>query len=577
MTGARWRTRTVDADDVERLRLGLSLRRLTAQVLVGRGFREPEAVERFLHPRLAELRPPEGVSDLARAVERIELALAGRQRIGVFGDYDVDGVTTAAVLASGLRALGGEVIARAARRSSGYGLSPEDAARFADDGCVLVITGDCGTSDHDALTLLRQRQVDSIVIDHHQVPAGPSPATALINPHRADDSFPFKGLASCGLAFYLIAALRTRLRGQGHPTAESWDPRSLLDLVALGTIADLVPLRDENRILVAAGLRELGRGVRPGLRALAEQAEVDTSQGVDTTLVSFRYAPRLNAAGRLGDAQLALDVLLAPDAATARARVLELEDKNRERQRIQEGVAEEALAAAAQDLLAEPGDPAVVVAGQGWHQGVVGIVAAKLVDRYRHPAVVVGFDGDTGRGSARTVRGIDLYRTLVACAGTLDVFGGHAAAAGLTVRQDRFAEFRLQFLATLRAAGTDAPEADEAVAVDAVVELAELDLVGIEELARLEPFGNANPQPVLAVPGLTAARPRTVGKGHLQLKLSQRGSTGDAIGFGLAGHDPGDGASIDVIGCAEMNHFRGVRQPRVRILHLHASASGGTA
>ncbi|HXU79968.1 MAG TPA: DHH family phosphoesterase, partial [Polyangia bacterium] len=256
--------RPADEGLVARLAAQAKLRPLTARVLVARGLEDLALVGRFLAPRLADLRPPQGMADLDRALGRLGAALAGGERIGVFGDYDVDGVTTAAVLTLALRGLGGTVVPRVASRSSGYGLSPADAARFADEGCQVVVTGDCGTSDHDALTLCRGRGVDTIVIDHHQVPSGPTAAFALINPHRADDRFPFKGLASCGVAFYIAATLRSRMRGEGHAGAEKFDPRQLLDLVALGTLADLVPLVDENRILVAAGMRELAARRRPG-------------------------------------------------------------------------------------------------------------------------------------------------------------------------------------------------------------------------------------------------------------------------------------------------------------------------
>ena len=244
-----------------------------------------------------------------------------------------------------LRALGLEVVARMAKRSSGYGFSPGDAESFSGEGSTLVLTGDCGTSDEEALALCRARGVDVIVIDHHHVPTGESLAYALLNPHRKDDTFSFKGLASCGVAFYLAAAVRTRLRTQGSPKAEILDPRSWLDLVALGTIADLVPLTHENRILVSAGLRELSALRRPGLAALGQIAGLAPGN-LGTTEVSFRLAPRLNAAGRLGDAQLSLELLLATDPAKAKELAASLDDLNRERQRIQEHLWSEAAVAA---------------------------------------------------------------------------------------------------------------------------------------------------------------------------------------------------------------------------------------
>ena len=277
-------------DDAKAVTLAgeLKLRPLTARILVGRGIDSPDVAARFLTPRLADMRRPDGMADLPRALDRLAGALQAGETIGVFGDYDVDGVTTAATLATALRAFGGRVVARAASRHAGYGLGVDDVARFAADGCRLLVTGDCGTSDHEALAAARARGLDVIVIDHHEVPTGETAAYALINSRRPDDGFPFKGLASCGVAFYLAAALRTRL-------GSSFDPRELLDLVALGTIADLVPLVDENRILVAAGLKVLSARKRPGVAALVARAELDDGP-ITAHDVAFRLTPRLNAA-----------------------------------------------------------------------------------------------------------------------------------------------------------------------------------------------------------------------------------------------------------------------------------------
>jgi single-stranded-DNA-specific exonuclease len=563
----RWRAPAVDDALVASLAGALGVRRLTARILLGRGLAESAVATRFLEPQLRNLRTPEGIADLDRAVARLEAALLGGERIGVFGDYDVDGVTTAAVLTLALRALGADPVSRVASRFAGYGFSPAEAARFCDEGCKLVLTGDCGTSDHEALALCRARGVDVVVIDHHQVPSGPSAAYALINPHRDDDRFLFKGLASCGVAFYLAAALRTRLRAGNHPAATSFDPRELLDLVALGTIADLVPLVEENRILVAAGLRTLGTRRRPGLRVLGELAELAADVPIDATTVSFRLTPRLNAPGRLGEAQRALDLLLAVDEAEARQRALEIDEVNRTRQRIQEEVWNAAVAAAEAELAADASLPALVVGAAGWHPGVVGIVAAKLCERFRRPAVVVAFSDGVGRGSARTLMGFHLHAALGTCADHLQVFGGHAGAAGLTVTSDRFPGFRAAFLAAARAFFAEARVAPE-TAVDAAAELPELDLGLAEELVRLAPFGQSNDEPLVAVPGVVVQASRVVGQSHLQLTLSRGGAVADAIAFGMAAAAPADGSAVDVLACPQVDSYRGYRRPRLRVKHI---------
>jgi single-stranded-DNA-specific exonuclease len=507
------------------------------------------------------------MADLERAIDRIVRAVHDGEKVAVFGDYDVDGLTTAAILVLMLRALGLEVVARMARRASGYGFSPSDAAQLKELGCSLVLTGDCGTSDHDAVGFCRERGIDVIVIDHHHVPTGETRAYAMLNSHRHDDAFCFKGLASCGVAFYLAAAVRTHLRGQGNAKAEALDPRSLLDLVALGTIADLVPLTDENRILVAAGLRELSALRRPGIAALAEIAGLHGGS-IGSTEVSFRLAPRLNAAGRLGDSQLALDVLLANDPATAERLAADLDQMNRERQVIQENVWSEATAAAEPFL----GQPALVLGAEGWHQGVVGVVAAKLVEKYQRPAVVIGFAQGQGRGSARTLGGFDLYQGLSVCREHLTLFGGHSMAAGVSLEESKLESFRKAFVEAVRGHFASAP-GQAPIDVDAVARLSELDMIQVEELMRLGPFGNANVEPLLAFPGVVARSTRVVGSSHLQLTLVHDGVVSDAIAFGMADRNPGQGVRLDVIGSAEIDEFRGQRKIRLRLRHLLRSLS----
>ncbi|HVU49835.1 MAG TPA: single-stranded-DNA-specific exonuclease RecJ [Polyangia bacterium] len=561
-----WEAVSVDDAIAGALASQLKVRPLTARILLGRGLGEAAVAAKFLAPRLADLRPPEGMADLAKALDRLVAALAAGETLGVFGDYDVDGVTTAAVLASALRALGGRVVARCASRDAGYGLGVQDVERFDADGCRVLVTGDLGTSDHEALRAARGRGLDVIVIDHHQLPEGESEAFALINPRRPDDAFPFKGLASCGVAFYLAAALRTRLRDR----FPAFDPRELLDLVALGTIADIVPLVDENRVLVAHGLRVLGARKRPAIAALAAKAEL--AEGAITAHdVGFRLAPRLNSAGRMGEAQLALDLLLAPDAATAARLVEELEDRNAQRQRIQELVWTEALVDAA-ELEAEA---AIVVGRDGWHPGVVGIVAARLVDRYARPVVVVGFRGEEGRGSARTVPGFDLFAALSRASAPLSRFGGHAAAAGMSVSPGNLDAFRRLFVAAIREQATGGPR--PAMRVDAVVELGDLDVPFAEELARLQPFGAANAEPLFAVRGVTTQATRRVGQGHLQLTLMDGGAIAEAIAFGMADRDPGTGAAVDLLATAELDTFRGARRARLKVRHLFPHGQAAAA
>ena len=532
MADAPWDVRPADVEGARTLARALSVSPVTAQLLINRGFEDPERARRFLSPRLAELRRPDGdapMAGFAVAVDRLARALAARETIGIFGDYDVDGVTSCALLASFLGDAGGRVVARVARRDAGYGFGVEDAARFADAGCAVVVTCDCGTSDHEALAAARARGIDVIIVDHHQVPERDPEALALINPHQPSCRFPFKGLASVGVAFYLAAALRTRLRESGVATLP--DPRALVDLVAVGTIADLAPLTDENRILVHHGLARLRESPRPGLAALARLANIEEG-AFRTADISLRIAPRLNAPGRLGDAAPALALLLA-DATNADERAAACEAANVERRLVQERVAAEAM----QQAEAQP-DGVIVVAGAGWHAGVVGIVAAKLVDRFARPSLVIALDaaGRTGVGSARTVPGFHLHRALHGCADLLVRYGGHAAAAGLTIDAEHLGALRTRMSAAAHEAFGGAPPA-ATLGVDAEIALDAVDELLAEELGRLEPFGIGNPEPVLGARGITLDRSRVVGENHLQVTLRDGLHARDGIGFWLAARD----------------------------------------
>lgn len=540
--------RSLDDTAVARLAARLRVRAITARCLLGRGV-DGEGAAAFLDPRLARLRTPEGdapMAGFATAADRVTRAVLRGERIAVFGDYDVDGVTTTALLTSFLRDAGAEVVARVARRDEGYGFGAAAADELIASHPGLIITGDCGTSDLAAITRARAAGIDVVVVDHHTVPErGSHPAVALVNPHRSDSRFPFRGMASVGIAFYLAAAVRTRLVGQGYFKARvAPDPRELLDLVALGTIADLVPLADENRILATAGLRLAAQRKRPGLAALYASAGVALDRTIDEQVLSWKVSPRLNAPGRLGDAAPALALLLASAEHAADAAAA-LEAANAARRAAQDVATAEALAAVGDD----PG-PAIVVASERWLPGVVGIVAAKLVDRFARPAFVIAVDpaSGVGRGSARTSAGVDLYKSLAACAPLLERFGGHAAAAGLTVRADEIDRLREALGAAVLAEGSGRVAAS--TAADGEVLLGEVDAGMVDELTQLGPFGQDNPEPRLVARRVEVVGSRRVGDGsHLKLDLRcpRTGAQRGAIGFGLGERDPGLGARVDLV------------------------------
>jgi single-stranded-DNA-specific exonuclease len=539
--------KATDAGLVASLQRDLGIHSVTARCLVARGVVDATLAKAFLEPKLSELRAPVGLAGLEEALPRlVEAALTG-ETVGVFGDYDADGVTTATLLTEALESFGVVVVTKVASRQAGYGFGVADAEDFIAKGCTLIVTGDCGTSDLDAIAAAEAASCPVIIIDHHTVPAAdrPHPSFALINPFRADSSFPFQGMASVGLAFYVMGALRTALRAAGHfdgvrrePNACSW-----LDLVAIGTVADLVPLSDENRIMTTEGLRRIAARTRPGVAALLEMAGVKPGDKIDERTIGWKLGPRINAPGRLGDAQAALDVLRAPDRYSAQAAAQVIETINSERRTAQEKVFEEAVA-----LLGEVGpSAAIVVAGEGWAHGVVGIIASRLVDLYQRPAVVIAVDAESGegRGSARSFGGVNLYDALAACAGRLDRFGGHAAAAGLTMRSELVDEFRSEFQSAVVSQDIDA---NRDYVCDAELCASEVNENLAMELATLAPFGKGNEEPVLMSRNLVVSSSRRVGDGsHLKLTLKDvQGRELSAIAFGMGERDPGSGARIDV-------------------------------
>ena len=532
---------------------------------------EPKDAQGFIDPRLAALRPPTNLAGMCDAVRRIADAVARGERIGVFGDYDCDGVTTAALLTSFLRASGAQVACAVASREAGYGFTTAAATDFASRGCTLVVTGDCGTNDLDAIYAGAALGVEVIVVDHHTVPAAGTahPALSLVNPFRADSAFPFRGMASVGLMFYVAASVRTEMRDRGwYRMRPEPDVRELLDLVALGTIADLVPLAAENRILTALGMRRLQARARPGIAALLASAGVAGARDSDASTIAGKLAPRINAPGRLGAAMPSLQLLLSDEAsADGCAQVLEV--AHNERRAIQQRVLDQALEQLGD---ADPG-PAIVIAGEGWAHGVVGIVAAKLVDKFQRPAFVIGIDPatGTGRGSARTCAGVNLPKALQEAnpgAGTLAKFGGHAAAAGFTVRRENDAALAeaLGGACARLAAGSGPTRERE---MDAEVRLGEVDERLAQELSGLGPFGMDNPAPLLVTRRAKVTSLRRVGDGaHLKLTVEDGNTSRSAIGFRLGDREVDVGAHVDLAFVPTISSWQGRRSAELELSDL---------
>jgi single-stranded-DNA-specific exonuclease len=534
-------------DTARALAVELGMTATAANVLAHRGYSTAGAARAFLDPRLASLSSPDSMRDRSEAVARLARAARSGERVCIFGDYDADGVTSAAVMTEALRLLGAEVVTCLADRfDGGYGVSREAMARILATGATLLVTCDCGTSDHERLKLARDRGVDVIVIDHHRVPEEPLPVLAFLNPHRPECSYPYKGLASVGLALTLCAGVRAEL-------GVSVDLRQWLDLVALGTIADVAPLDGDNRPLVRAGLGVLSRGARPGIAALA--ALTQTRGPLTGEDVSFRFAPRINAPGRLAKPDLALKLLLAKTASEAMPIAQEVFDVCERRKLIDRAVLAEALVALQDPALGRL--PVIVLGEPGWHPGIVGIVAGRLASRFGKPTIIIGFDGATGRGSVRGPPGFHLYDALALAKDALLAFGGHQAAAGVHVELAKLGTLRDRFADACLSLGARPEGSPAAVVGDAFLDPMDNPIDVHRDLTRLEPCGQANPAPRLILDRAIIRTSKAVGQGHLQLELDTGSGVLRGFGLDLGSALPVVGSAVRVLGKLRPDTYRG--------------------
>jgi single-stranded-DNA-specific exonuclease len=566
LRGAKYR----DAD-VAGLAAALNLPAALCRLLLLRGYGDPAAARTFLKPRLDELHDPLLMADAARAVERIVRAIGDGERILVHGDYDVDGICAASLFTRVLRSLGAAVEPFVPHRlTDGYDLGQAGVRRAAETGAGLILTGDCGVVAHDAVAEARSQGIDVIITDHHTPGDVLPPAYAVLNPNRRDCAYPEKGLAGAGVAYKLCQALVGALGGDAD--ALRWH----LDLVALATIADLAPLAGENRVLAHYGLRVLRETRNPGLAALMRRAGVATGEPLTAGQVSHVLAPRLNAVGRMGAASRGVQLLLTDDDATAGSLADEMEAENRTRQNVDRAMLDEALEMLETSFDAER-DFVVVLSREGWHPGVIGIVASRVVERVHRPVVLIAEDPQTGRGrgSARSIPPFHLFDGIHACAALLERYGGHRQAAGLELRLDRIDTFRDELNRHARAVLTPADLIAE-VKVDLEVTLREADAALCRLMRHCGPFGIANPQPVFVATAARIERFAEVGDGqHAKMLLVQDGATLPAVAFRMvervrpfAAQD----VAVDVAFQLQQDTWNGRDRLQARIVDLRCSA-----
>lgn len=549
-----------DSSQAADLAAQLSIPRPLAALLVQRGHGTPEAARCFLRPALSDLADPLSLADMATAVGVIAAAVRDRRKIMVHGDYDVDGQASTALLTRALRVAGADVVPFVPHRlRDGYDFGPAGLAAAQAAGVSLIVTCDCGITAVETVAAAAAVGIDVIVTDHHLPGPTLPPARAVIDPQRADDHSGLTQLCGTGIAFKLVQALVPVLGLPPHL------PLHLLDLVALATVADVVPLVGENRILVKHGLKVLNNSRWPGLRALIETSGLSGKE-VRAGQLGFVLGPRLNAAGRIGDAADGLRLLLTDDPAEAGRIARHLDALNGERQALDQRMLDDALGQV------EQGDPdldtGLVLSADGWHPGVVGIVASRIVERYGRPTFLIAFDGDIGKGSGRSISRFDLHAALVACGDLLERFGGHQMAAGVTIRRDQLGAFRERFATVART--TLAPDdIGPEQRVDLVVGLDEV-THDLERLCRhLEPCGMGNASPVFGVRGIRLASSSRVGNGHLKGVLDDGRTRVAAIGFQWADRVPwlGDGL-VDVAFRVECNEWQNQTTLQARIVAL---------
>jgi len=553
-----------DPEDVERLRADLDLPRALCALLAGRGHSDPSSAKAFLRPLLTDLHPAETMPDMERAVERILSALGGGEGILVHGDYDVDGMAGTALLTRWLRRLGGKVTPFVPHRSrDGYDLGPAGMETALAHACTLVVTVDCGILAIDSVEEAGRAGLDVIVTDHHEPGPVLPPAVAVVNPRREDSSYPDPDLAGTGVVFKLCQALAR---------ASGADPDALLphlDLVGLATVADLVPLVGENRILARFGLRALSQSEKPGLRALMEVAGI-RPDGITAGAIGFGLAPRLNALGRLGEASDGLDLLLTEDPVQARRLADRAEETNSERKDMDSRSFSEAMAQVEATFQPDR-DFGLVLASQRWHPGVIGIVASRIVEQTHRPAILFALQGDRGRGSGRSIPPYHLLDGIRSCGRHLVRYGGHRMAAGIEIRVEDLPAFKDDFNAHAREV-LEGRDLRPDLQVELEVGLSEMSWDLLRFMRHLGPHGMGNPAPNLLARGVAAAGPpRVVGENHLRLRLEQDGTALEAIGFGLAGRLPaqrlGPGP-LDVVFQLKENRYRGQRKLQAHVKDL---------
>jgi single-stranded-DNA-specific exonuclease len=566
-----WKLRP-PSPDISRLADESNITPLQAQLLINRGITDSASVTSFLTPKLSQLVDPMLLKDMDSAVERIVAAIERKKKITVYGDYDADGITATALLLNFLTSLGISASYYVPNRfTEGYGLNSNAVEKIIGDGTDLMITVDCGTSNQKLIQLVKKRGLEVVVTDHHQIPKDFKPACPVLNPHRSDSLFPFKNLAGVGVAFFMIIAIRAFLRDRGwFKDKEEPDLKDYLDLVALGTVADMVPLLGQNRILVKWGIERMRSPSWPGIEAMKEVTTLNSS-GITPYDLAFKMAPRLNAPGRLRSAEIGIQLLTTEDRALAQNLAYKLNSLNNERQGIEQMIFEqvEEKIISMEDLEERR---ILVLSGHNWHRGILGIVASKLVGKYHRPTLLLDIRDGMAVGSGRSIDGFNLYQGLQRLSHLFERFGGHYHAAGFSLKVSHIEVLRNE-LEDLAQEVLSEDDLIPRIDIDGSIPLRYLNSETIREIQSLAPFGSGNPEPIFHSQDLNVIHSRVVGERHLKLKVGQGECVIEAIGFGLSDWHPLQGEAVDMVFIPEMNEWRGYEKPQLKIVDMRLTGS----
>ena len=542
---------------------------IIAQILINRGFRDIESARRYLYPSLNDLHSPFLMKDIKKGVARLTKAIHNKEKIVIYGDYDADGITSVVILLKFIRQVTPFIDYYIPDRiQEGYGLSIAAIDKFKQDKVGLIITVDCGISDVEQIAYAQSIGIDTIILDHHEISGDLPPAVAAINPNREDCAFPFKGLAGVGIAYNFLIALRGTLNKEGFWKNKNYpNLKEYLDIVSLGTIGDIAPLIDENRIFTKIGLELITEGRRPGIKALKEVSGVD-NQVIDSFKASFSLIPRINAAGRIASPSDAVKLLMTDDISEARVLAEKLDSYNRHRQLMEKKILNDILDIISRNVSIEKTNSLVFDSDQ-WHPGIIGIVASRLVELYNRPAFVISLQDGLGKGSGRSVSGFNIYKGIQQCAHLLVSYGGHYHAAGISIKKENIDEFK-DLLDQIAMSNAEMSDMTYQINIDAECPIESTRADWITQFELLAPFGSKNPEPLLYARNVKASAPIVVGNNHLKMWVNSNNASRDSIWFNMGKYiNALNGATFDIVFTPQINNWNGSQDIQLKIKDIN--------